>query len=205
MTQSSWFASSRIKHCFAALCCAFGMSIAAAQTVTLTFDTIDDLGPYPDSWTESGFSITSLEPAGGHLHSGGGSLVLHSREGSQPYRFQLVAGGSFDFVSFDYFGGDSVFVSDTGATFTILGDQPLANFVLPAAFQHASYIDWFMPNPGDLSTPDPQWGNIDNVVLNVSPVPEPAAVTMLGLGLAGLLLRGRHGRANRMTRKAGGL
>jgi hypothetical protein len=62
-----------------------------------------------------------------------------------------------------------------------------------------------MPNPGDLSTPDPQWGNIDNVVLNVSPVPEPAAVTMLGLGLAGLLLRGRHGRANRMTRKAGGL
>jgi hypothetical protein len=56
-----------------------------------------------------------------------------------------VDGGSFDFLSFDYFGGDSVFVSDTGATFTILGDQPLANFVLPAAFQNVSYIDWFMP------------------------------------------------------------
>jgi hypothetical protein len=190
MTQLNW-----IKRCIvAAFCafCAFGMAAASGQTVTLTFDNIDDLGPYPDSWTESGFSVTSLEPNGPHLHSGGGALLLHSREGSQPYRIQRLDGGSFDVLAFDYFGGDSVFVSDTGATFTILGDQPMATFTMSADFQHVTYIDWFMPNPGDLSTPDPQWGTVDNVVMNISPVPEPASVSMLGLGLAGLLLRGRR-------------
>jgi hypothetical protein len=189
MTQSSW-----IKRCIAAVCCVFGMAAASAQTVTLTFDNIDNLGPYPDAWAESGFSVTSLEPNGPHLHSGANSLVLHSREGSQPYRFQRLDGGSFDFLAFDYFGGDSVFVSDTGATFTILGDQPLATFAMSAAFQNVHYIDWFMPNPGDLSTPDAQWGEIDNFVTNISPVPEPAQVAMLGLGLSGLLLRGRRAR-----------
>jgi hypothetical protein len=191
MTQSSW-----IKRFALAVCCAFGMACAPAfaQTVTLTFDNIGNLGPYPDSWTESGFSVTSLEPNGPHLHAGANSLVLHSREGSQPYRFQRLDGESFDFIAFDYFGGDSVFVSDTGATFTILGDQPLATFTMPASFQHVTYIDWFMPNPGDLSTPDPQWGEIDNFVTNISPAPEPGQVAMLGLGLAGLLLHGRRAR-----------
>jgi len=190
MAPSRW-----IKHCIVALGCALGMACASAQTVTLTFDNISDLGPYPDSWTESGFSITSLEPSGGHLHSAADALLLHSREGSQPYRFQRIDGSNFGFVAFDYFGGDSVFVSDTGATFTILGDQPLATFTLPAAFQNVSYIDWFMPNPGDLSSPDPQWGQIDNVVMNLSPVPEPGQVAMLGLGLTGLLLVGRRRRS----------
>lgn len=194
MTQSSWLASRWIKQVIVAACCACGMAAASAQSVMLTFDTIDDLGPYPDSWTESGFVITSLEPTGGHLHSGGASLWLHSREGSQPYRFQRIDGGSFDFLSFDYMGGDSVFVTNTGASFTILGDQPLANFTMPASFQHVTYIDWFMPNPGDLSTPNEQWGNIDNVATFVTPVPEPASVAMLGFGLAGLLLRGRRRR-----------
>lgn len=189
MTQSSW-----IQRCIVALCCAFGMATASAQTVTLTFDNIGDLGLYLDSWTESGFSVTSLYPDAPHLHSGADSLWLHSREGSQPYRFQRLDGGSFDFIAFDYFGGDSVFVSDTGATFTILGDQPLATFTMPADFQHVTYIDWFMPNPGDIGTPNEQWGNIDNIVTNISPVPEPGQAAMLGLGLAGLLLHGRRAR-----------
>jgi hypothetical protein len=188
-TQSSW-----VKQCIAAACCACGMAAASAETVTLTFDHIGDQGPYPDSYTESGFVITSLAENGPHLHAGDGSLVLHSREGSSPYHIRRADGGSFDFLGFDYFGGDSVFVSDTGATFTILGDQPLATFTMSAAFQHVGYIDWYMNNPGDLSTPDPQWGEIDNIVTNISPVPEPAPVAMLGLGLAGLLLRARRAR-----------
>lgn len=189
MTQPSW-----MKHCIAAACCACGMAAASAETVTLTFDHIDDQGPYPDSYTESGFVITSLYDNGPHLHAGGGSLVLHSREGSSPYQIRRADGGTFDFLGFDYFGGDSVFASDTGATFTIVGDQPLATFTMPATFQNVSYINWSMNNPGDLSMPDPQWGEIDNVVTNISPVPEPAQVAMLGLGLAGLLLRARRSR-----------
>jgi len=37
-------------------------------------------------------------------------------------------------------------------------------------------------------------GSIDNIVMNVSPVPEPAEGAMLGIGLAGLLLHGRRAR-----------
>lgn len=190
MRQSSWF-----KRCILALFCACGMATASAQTVTLTFDHIGDLGLYLDSWTESGFIITSLEPLGGHLHSGNDTLWLHSREGSQPYRIQRIDGGSFDFLAFDYAGDDSVFVSDTGASYSILGGHPLATFTMSAAFRHVSYIDWFMPNPGDLSTPFEQWGNIDNIVMNISPVPEPGQAAMLGLGLAGLLLYRRQRRS----------
>lgn len=190
MTHSSW-----MKRWIVAICCACGIGAASAETVTLGFDNITDFGIYPESYTESGFIINSLEPSGGHLHTGTGILLLHSRAGSQPYRIQRLDGGSFDFLAFDYAGGDSVFVSDTGATFTILGEQPLATFTMPAAFQHVGYIDWYMPNPGDLSTPLEQWGSIDNIVLNVLPVPEPAQAAMLGLGLAGLLLHGRRRRS----------
>jgi hypothetical protein len=185
--QSRW-----MKCCLAAACCACGIATASAETVTLTFDHIGDEGPYPDSYTESGFIITSLSEDGPHLHAGGSSLWLHSREGSSPYQIRRADGGSFDFLGFDYSGGDSIFVSDTGASFTILGDQPLATFTMSPAFQHVSYINWYMNNPGDLDTPFEQWGEIDNIVTNVSPVPEPAQVAMLGLGLAGLWLHGRR-------------
>jgi hypothetical protein len=187
MTQPSW-----MKHCITAAFCACGMAAASAETVTLTFDHIGDTDLYPLTYTESGFFIESLYTDGPHLHAGGGSLVLHSREGSSPYQIRRLDGGSFDFAGFDYFGGDSVFVSDTGASFTILGDQPLATFTMSDAFRNVTYINWYMNNPGDLETPDPQWGEIDNIVMNISPAPEPAQVAMLGLGLAGLLLRARR-------------
>lgn len=188
-TPSRW-----MKRCLVAACCACGMANASAEIVTLTFDHTADLDLYPQSYTESGFIITSLYDNGSHLHPGDGSLWLHSREGSSPYQIRRVDGGSFDVVGFDYSGGDSVFVSDTGASFTILGDQPLATFAMSPAFRHVSYIDWYMNNPGDLSTPDPQWGEIDNIVMNVSPVPEPGQVAIFGVGLAGLLLRARRTR-----------
>ncbi len=192
--------SRRITRHIAAICCACSLAAiasatASAETITLTFEHIDDTGDlYPPSYTESGFIVTSLASDGGHLHWGGETLWLHSREGSSPYHLARLDGGAFDFLAFDYSGGDSVFVSDTGATFTILGDQPLATFSMPAGFENVHYIDWYMTNPGDLDSPQEQWGSLDNVVMNVSPVPEPAQAAMLALGLAGLLLRARGAR-----------
>jgi len=195
MTPSSWLPQ-RIAIAAALCICACTATTASAERVTLTFDPIDDAGPYPDSYTESGFIITSLYPDAPHLHAGGGSLLLHSRDGSSPYHIQRVDGSSFDFLGFDYMGGDSLFVADTGASFTILGDQPLATFSMAAAFHDVTAVDWYMNNPGDLDFPDPQWGQIDNVVLNIPAAPEPAPAAMFGVGLAGLLLRRAAAKKN---------
>jgi len=182
----------RIKHCLIAICCACGIANASAATITLTFDHISDLGPYPDSWSESGYIITSLYPDGPHLHAGDDSLWLHSQAGSSPYHIQRADGGAFDFLGFDYQGGDATFISNTGATFTILGDQPLASFSLPAAFHDVTYINWYMNTPGDEPPYFEQWGMIDNIVTNVPAVPEPAPAALLGLGLGALLLYRRR-------------
>jgi hypothetical protein len=175
-----------IKRCAAAALCAFGLT-AGAQT--LTFDGIGAGGDlYPLSWTESGFIITSLSPDGPHLHAGGDNLYLHSNIGSSPYQIRRLDGGSFDFLGFDYTGGDSLFVTDTGASFTILGEQPWATFTMLPAFQNVSYVNWYMNTPGEPPWFE-QWGTIDNIVLSV---PEPSHAAMLAIGLAGLLLRGRR-------------
>lgn len=174
----------------AATLCAFSLS-AAAQA--LTFTGIGDLGPYPESWTEGGFIIISLAPppAGPHLHAGNDDLMLHSQEGSAPYQIRRLEGGSFDLLGFDYSGGDSLFVTSTGASFAILGEQPLAHFTMSPAFQNVSYVNWYMNTPGDIPPDFEQWGTIDNLVRSV---PEPAHAAMLGLGLVAVLLRARRDR-----------
>lgn len=185
--------SSLLKWCIAIIAgwCMAGTVSAAA--ITITFDAIEGL--YPDSYSEAGFIITSLDPNGGHLHAGDGNLLLHSREGSSPYQIRRIDGGNFDFLGFEYTGGDSLFVSDTGASFTILGEQPWASFTMPTTFHNVNAINWIMNNPGEEGPFGEQWGTVDNILTNVPPAPEPAQAAMLGLGLMALLL-GKRARGS---------
>jgi hypothetical protein len=182
-----------LKCCIAvgASWCVAGM--VSAAPLTITFDAIDGL--YPESYSEAGFIITSPDPNGGHLHAGNGNLLLHSREGSSPYQIRRIDGGQFDFLGFDYTGGDSLFVTDGGASFSILGEQPWATFAMGNAFHEVSYVNWFMTNPGEEGPFGEQWGTVDNILTNVPPAPEPAQAAMLGLGLVALLL-GRRPRTS---------
>lgn len=170
-----------------------GAGAASAAIVTIDFDDIE--GIYIDSYSESGYVFTSLSTdAGPHLHPGGGNLWLHSNVGSSPYQIRREDGMNFDVLGFEYLGGDSLFVSDTGASFDIPGEAPLTFVELPASFQNVNYINWYMNtiDPDDLF--GEQWGRIDNIVTRVPPVPEPAHAGMLGLGLAALMAARRSRR-----------
>lgn len=172
----------------------FGASAASAAIIVIDFDDIE--GGYIDSYTESGFFIESLAtpPEGPHLHTGARSLWLHSSLGSSPYQIRRVDGMNFDLLGFEYFGGDSLFVADTGASFEIRGEVPLTHVELPASFQNVNYVNWYM---NTLDPEDPfgeQWGRIDNIVMRVAPVPEPAHAGMLGVGLAAVAAAVRRSR-----------
>src|SRR5688572_4632845 len=99
----------------------FGAGAASAAIIVIDFDDIE--GTYIDSYSESGFIIDSLAvpPSGPHLHPGSGNLWLHSLVGSSPYQLRRVDGTNFDLLGFEYFGGDSLFVANNGASFEILG------------------------------------------------------------------------------------
>ncbi|MGX4642971.1 PEP-CTERM sorting domain-containing protein [Massilia sp. SYSU DXS3249] len=161
---------------------------ASSAIVVIDFDDIE--GIYIDSYSESGYVFTSLAtPAEGgpHLHPGGGNLWLHSQVGSSPYQIRREDGMNFDLLGFEYLGGDSTFIADTGATFNILGEVPLTFVELPASFQNINYVNWYMTTPDPDDIYGEEWGRIDNIVTRVPPVPEPAHAGMLGLGLAALV------------------
>jgi len=70
-----------------------GAGAASAAIVVIDFDEIE--GIYIDSYSESGYTITSLETGvgGGHLHPGSGNLWLHSQYGSSPYQIRRDSTG----------------------------------------------------------------------------------------------------------------
>ncbi|MBO9489451.1 PEP-CTERM sorting domain-containing protein [Endozoicomonas sp. G2_1] len=129
------------------------------------------------------------------LIGGSGSTVFGTFENADP-------SGSFTTASGASFNGEDIglfFSTDGGSTFTLaqvfdteapetLDTFDTTSFVLPLAAQTSNTIFQILQvrNSG---TPFDRWA-IDNISINnVTSVPEPTSLVILGLGLAGLVVR----------------
>lgn len=158
----------------------FNASLGAGEVLTLSYDTLA-LG----NFFSGGY-------AGVSLYSGGTELVFTGDAGgSGGNTFWAVDGAAVGLnLSSDSTAATSVvfsYVYDTGAwTFTTgsgvnLSGTGTANL----AFDQLRVANG---SGGDI--------NVDNLVVNIDPVPEPAASVLLGLGVVGLAFTRRRLRAS---------
>jgi len=161
--------------------------VAIAQPIVMTFGTVG--GASPSSYSEGGASVSAI--SGSHMDlfdydSAGGDRELFTHDGlGEHLTFSLTGGGLFDLISFEI--ADSVFGPENGS-WEIISSNGTIESVDPAAY------GTFSPGAGfngitsfalDLTS---SVGHmyIDNVTFQPLAVPEPDALALLGLGLAGL-------------------
>ena len=166
-----------------------------AAAVTVDFDSGVGDGV---TYTEDGFSITTLLVPGGHIHLADSnfdtSLDMRNHGGgccSSPYLLSY-SGGLFDLLDLDVvgFSGTTTLTANTGPSLAL--PASLGNFVFPAGWTGLSSVTWNAEVPEFEASMA-----IDNLEFRPSSgdhtpvIPEPGSLTLMGLGLAGLGLRRR--------------
>ena len=159
----------------------FSASLGAGDVLTLSYDTLA-LG----NFFSGGY-------AGVSLYSGGNELVFTGDAGGSPGNtFWAVDGAATGLnLSSDSTAATSVlfsYVYDTGAwTFSTTSGVNLSG----TATANLAFDQLRVANGsgGDIS--------VDNLVVNIDPVPEPAASVLLGLGVVGLAFTRRRPGASR--------
>lgn len=149
-----------------------------------------NLGP---SFVEQGFSFTSpfVNVIGNQLHVTSPNTV-------SPIVITF-AGGSFDFLSFDYVfaGGFSgtIFTASNGATFTPA--FPGVTYNLGPEFQNITSLTvTHFATPGVEGITFNVYDNFHFQAHNTSAVPEPTTLFIFGIGLAGIRALARRNRNN---------
>lgn len=165
---------------------------AQAEAVKVDFDSGVGDGV---TYTEDGFSITTLYPSG-HIHLGDfdvdGSLDMMNHGGgccSSPYSLTYT-GGLFDLLQLDIvgFSAPTTLNANTGPSLVL--PASFGTFFFPGGWTGLSSVTW------DAETPERNAEMaIDNLEFRPSVdgavIPEPGSLTLMGLGLAGLSLRRR--------------
>lgn len=159
----------------------FTGGLGASEVLTLSYDTLA-LG----NFFSGGYAGVSLYAAGSER------LFTGDAGGVAGNAFWAVDGNAFGLnLSSDNTGTTSVvfsYVFDTGAwTFTTSSGVNLSGTATAnVAFDQIRVANG---SGGDI--------NVDNLVVDISPVPEPSAPVLLGLGLIGLVCRRSRSRALR--------
>jgi len=164
--------------------------LAPARAEVMTFDSLP-VQPALEirSYTENGltlFAVDDVGPGGrpDHFHP-----VLNSTNGTtaarifgvdgSPQLFTFFGGATFDLVSIDFYvaviGPPVTFTSSSGATQVVSGPG-----VIPfgPGFQNVTFVRLDIPFNSAI--------NIDNVVFQGSPIPEPSTFVLLGTGALAL-------------------
>jgi len=174
---------------------AFSSNVSATE---ITFSDADGVYSYnglafngPSQYTSQGYTFAAiLEPGDvdGHFHQdyfGPGTVLMHDNTPGQPDTWRLTSdSGLFNLVSFTTIGDGLVWSVDGGAQQAAINGLNIVNLT------NVNFLDFKLANPGACC------GNGMDAfeVAEASAVPEPASLTLFGLGLAWLPFRRRVSR-----------
>jgi hypothetical protein len=169
--------------------------------------------------TSDGFAFTS---GNDHFHIGdilpgqpfnGTGILLEDQ--NSPITMTRVGGGMFELLSADLAQDNSNadqatgvivmgFFSGGGSISTIVAIPPTPN----SGFQHASFVGYtdllsvtFQGTGNPSASPNSNGFTLDNIGVNSGTVPEPAGLTMLGMGSLGISVYARRHRPRASGRK----
>lgn len=162
--------------------------IGAVPALTSTLSPTWVTNTPSSAWINATGNGTDIEPAGFYAY-----VLLFSMNGLDPSTAQITGLWASDNASEIYFNGVDTGISNYPDEFSALDPFSITNGFVAGQNQLLFYVT----QDPTVSSENPEGLQVDIISATAQPVPEPAAVSLLGL--SGLLLAGRFLKNKRST------